>query len=309
MGEFITSTDKIDKVLELLFQRCDDAIYGDICRILDGVYLDAEGKPVEDFRNQYSAVSGKLNELRDNKEKFVRMYGLDMVSSNMEGLYVFAREHQKPYLKNLFKLKDHVGLELGRIAYTDEIRDKILDNNEYNKKLEEQYNMGLKKQSELYAQVENQAQEITKKVEEAKKELEESKKQREEVDALAQSEKEKIENTQKDYIAILGILAAVLVTFTSGSIFSSSVLANIHKSSIYRLSFICVLLGFILVNLVVLLMQFVKWIVQVEKTGFEVPKILKMIDIVLVCLAIIIIAAWFFDIKQASEVARRWLYK
>ncbi len=47
---------------------------------------------------------------------------------------------------------------------------------------------------------------------------------------------ERQEDMQKEYITILGIFAAIVLAFTGGIVFSSSVLENIDKPSIYRIS-------------------------------------------------------------------------
>ena len=45
---------------------------------------------------------------------------------------------------------------------------------------------------------------------------------------------EKQRDMQKEYITILGIFASIVLAFTGGMAFSSSILENIDKSSVYR---------------------------------------------------------------------------
>lgn len=125
---------------------------------------------------------------------------------------------------------------------------------------------------------------------------------------LVKKEEQKLENIQKDYIAILGILSAILITFTSGSIFSSSVLANLHQSSIYRILFICLILGLVLVNAVALLMQYVKWIIQIKKGKMEFPPILIIFNILVINLMVLVVIAWFFDIRRFADYIQSWVY-
>lgn len=311
MDEFIANTDGIDRVLELLFGKCDEKSFEQICNILDEVYLDSEGNPAANFRHQYSAISGKLNELRNTEADFVKTYGLDIISSNVEELYEYARNNKKPYLKNLFKLKDHIGLEIGRIEYTNEIRDKIMSQSERIKELKGQYSESerlLKKNKEISDCVVKQADEIAELLTKSQESLDESKKMTNNVAKLVKKEKQKLENIQKDYIAILGILSAILITFTSGSIFSSSVLANLHQSSIYRILFICLILGLVLVNAVALLMQYVKWIIQIEKGKMEFPPILIIFNILVINLMVLVVIAWFFDIRRFADYIQSWVY-
>ena len=65
---------------------------------------------------------------------------------------------------------------------------------------------------------------------------------------------------QKEYISILGIFASIVLAFTGGMTFSSSVIENIHKASIYRVTIIALIVGFVFINIIWLLMDFIKTI-------------------------------------------------
>lgn len=73
---------------------------------------------------------------------------------------------------------------------------------------------------------------------------------------------EEIQTSQKkmqnEYITILGIFAAIVLAFTGGMSFTSSVLENLHKSSIYRIIFVSLIIGCILFNLIWLLIDFIR---------------------------------------------------
>ena len=56
---------------------------------------------------------------------------------------------------------------------------------------------------------------------------------------------ERQEDMQKEYITILGIFAAIVLAFTGGIVFSSSVLENIDKPSIYRISLMAFIIGLV----------------------------------------------------------------
>jgi len=71
---------------------------------------------------------------------------------------------------------------------------------------------------------------------------------------------------QKNYITILGIFSSIVVTFVAGMAFSTSILGNIDKASIYRLIFIISLVGLGLFNLVNLLLRFIQRI----NSGYEI---------------------------------------
>lgn len=68
----------------------------------------------------------------------------------------------------------------------------------------------------------------------------------------------KAESVQKDNVTILGIFSSIVITFVAGMMFSGSVLNNIDKVSIYRLTFVVIVLAFILFNLLQLLLNFLQ---------------------------------------------------
>lgn len=99
---------------------------------------------------------------------------------------------------------------------------------------------------------------------------------------------DKVDNSQKEYVSILGIFAAVVLAFTGGTIFSSSVLENMHLSSIYRSLIVVMVLGIILIDVLFLLMDFIKVInknITASKIPVIVMNIILIIGIALVCLA------------------------
>ena len=84
---------------------------------------------------------------------------------------------------------------------------------------------------------------------------------------------EKLDNSQREYVAILGIFATVVVTFMGGMMFTSSTLTGMAQVSIYRLIGMIALLGFVLFNLSLLLIRFLLLItgnIQREQVGKDV---------------------------------------
>ena len=75
---------------------------------------------------------------------------------------------------------------------------------------------------------------------------------------LSEDIQKKQEDMQKEYITILGIFAAIVLAFTGGIVFSSSVLENIDKPSIYRITLIAFIIGLIFFDLIWLLIDFIR---------------------------------------------------
>lgn len=96
---------------------------------------------------------------------------------------------------------------------------------------------------------------------------------------------------QKDYVTILGIFAAVIVAFVSGMTFSTSVLNNIDKVSVFHLTFVIILMALVLFNLLNLLFDFLRKINKISSgDGYSV---IFWINIALLVAIIVNIVAWF----------------
>ena len=84
-------------------------------------------------------------------------------------------------------------------------------------------------------------------------------------DAIKQKTKEletqlmrELEKSKTQFITILGIFAAVVMTFAGGLNFSSSVLANIDKAGIFKLLVMASLIAMLIMNLMYFLMNFLR---------------------------------------------------
>lgn len=93
-------------------------------------------------------------------------------------------------------------------------------------------------------------------------------------DESVETAKKKIRNETKgierEYISILGIFAAIVLAFVGGITFSSSVLQNISSISIYRLLIVVDLLGFVLTNVLYMLMNFILEINEKKMSFFKI---------------------------------------
>lgn len=112
-----------------------------------------------------------------------------------------------------------------------------------------------------------------------------------------------ISGIEKEYISILGIFASIVLAFVGGITFSSSVLSNINKVSIYKLVLIIDMLGFILMNVIWMLINFITTINEKELKYFNIRTFNKLCLIIL----IIVILAWMFSIKDLEGFFHGWL--
>lgn len=127
------------------------------------------------------------------------------------------------------KLYDHVSLDIARILYSDAGDRKIAGES-------------------AIAELQSQIKAINDNVENARQELKDQKKE--------------LSNQQKDYVAILGIFAAVVLAFTGGIAFSTSILDNIGSVSVYRLVLLSLLLGLVLIDVLFFLFYFIERVVH-----------------------------------------------
>lgn len=164
------------------------------------------------------------------------------------------------------KLYDHVNLDIARIKYVDSKYYKISSNI----KLED---------------ISHNEEVLRNKIEKLENTVKATSKQ-------AAETEEKINNTQKEYIAILGIFSSIILAFIGGIVFSSSVLENIHKSSIYRILFISLIIGFILINVIYILFYFIFLIVKKEHKPYKSCWIIIFINAIIIVAAIFTFCSW-----------------
>lgn len=195
-----------------------------------------------EFRHYYSDIFsvltsvqqdcnlGDINILGQNLEIIIRGYHPKNTDDNGNTVDISNQ---------LKKLYDHVSLDIARITYSDAADYRLLQNESIN---------------DIKAEVSD----LQKGINDLQKRLDKSANK-------IKSAYKKVENAQKEYIAILGIFASIILTFISGIVFTTSILQNIHNASIYRIVLITLLIGLIVLNAVYLLFYFIERIVKNHK--------------------------------------------
>lgn len=183
------------------------------------------------FRHFYSDIFSVLTQINDGDDKG----SIDILGQNVD---ILRRGYQAKNIdlegnhidisNEIEKLYDHVSLDIARIKYSEK-GDVQVSGEESLEKIRSQIN-----------EDENKIKALQNLVNETAK---------------------KADKMQKEYVSILAIFAAVVGVFFSGLGFSSSVLSNIDKSSIYRILFGITILGVFLFNLFALLLGFIREIV------------------------------------------------
>lgn len=112
-----------------------------------------------------------------------------------------------------------------------------------------------------------------------------------------------IKSVEKEYISILGIFAAIVLTFVGGITFSTSVLQNISAVSVFRLLLVIDFLAFILINVIYILVKFIFTINEKNTKLFNV----KALNIACIVIVIVITAAWLFSANELSNFISKFL--
>lgn len=231
---------------------------------LEALY-DAEPN-TKRFRHFYTDIFSVLTQIQQNPE----LGDINILGQNLD----IIRNGYNPQNKAsdgqrtidvsdaINKLYDHVNLDIARITYSD-AGDRRISGESSLEALQAQI-------GSLYAEVE-QIQIINKDVE------------------------DRLNNSQKEYISILGIFAAVVLAFTGGIAFSTSVLNNIAQASIYRTVGISLVIGLVLVNVLFGLFYYINSLVRKEKANILPLIISNIIFVVLLALTVI---AWNFGFVE-----------
>ncbi|MGL6168775.1 MAG: hypothetical protein ACRC0Y_10845 [Fusobacteriaceae bacterium] len=99
---------------------------------------------------------------------------------------------------------------------------------------------------------------------------------------------EKYENMEKQNITILGIFAAIILSFVGSFVFSTSVLSNLHSTNIFKLVFMSSIIGIVFINMIHLLLSFIMKLNNHNETKFFELKKFNIFFIVLMILVVIL---------------------
>lgn len=228
---------------------------------LEKLYYAPDNK--KRFRHFYSDIFSVLTQINDGDDQG----SIDVLGQNMDILlcgYQAKNSDDEGKLIDISdqirKLYDHISLDIARIKYSEK-GDVEVSGQESIEKIRSQIN-------------DDESKIIT----------------------LQDSVKEatvKADKMQKEYVSILAIFAAIIGVFFSGVGFSTLVLSNIDKSSIYRILLGVTILGMFLFNLLALLLGFIREIVVNKTWSLRVYIIGNLAFIIILAL---IYVAWIFQV-------------
>ncbi|EUB15739.1 MULTISPECIES: hypothetical protein [Fusobacterium] len=243
----------------------------------------------KDFRHFYSDISslilnsdiGMQIKSTDSTQSLKKddILSLDQLGENIRILYEYAETINFSCKKEIEKLNDHITMDILRINYWKQMSEKYFNqiNNTSSNIKRELTSLTLKTNSDMKETIEaNYKEDLDKKLKE----------------------------TQKDYIAILGIFATIVLTFVTGFVFANISFQNLNNTSIYRLITGILLVGFILINMLCLLINFLEnmnILPKLKNTNYTTLKNFKSINIIIFILLFFTIVSWFFDILEIKK--------
>lgn len=197
--------------------------FSEMCRRLEALYQTRSNEP--SFRHFYSDIFSVLAQIKQGDIPG----GIEILGQNLSEI----RKRYKPLntnidiSDNLKKLHDHVSLDIARFSYIDALN------------------------------INTSGEEILADIQAAKTEIDQLRVSIKETQGQQKDTARRLENQQEEYIAILGIFAAIVIAFSTGSGYLSGAVANIAEASLSRLASIVILCGLTLMNTLFLLMYFV----------------------------------------------------
>lgn len=257
---------KLDELLSRLMEgelSSEEEVDDALARLRD-IYLDGSGNQ-NGFRHNYSrATSAMLSPDPDGGDGNPKTYvfyanKVETLVANIGTIRERALAgDDNELLMPLTKLYDHVNLELVRANYYAGLND-----------LQDRRLGILSEQIEEDREAAKES--VEKAADEAKKLIEDSKAE-----------------AQRDNITVLGIFTGIVVAFVAGMTFSSSVLQNIDKASIYRLTAMAVIIALFFFDLVALLVSFLGRVAKVETKSIGAVTIIASVVLLLLLAAIVV---------------------
>lgn len=123
---------------------------------------------------------------------------------------------------------------------------------------------------------------------------------------------DEIKGIEREYITILGIFASIVLAFVGGITFTTSVLQNIDKASIFRLILTVDVIGAVLINVIYLLISFILRINEKDNLSGgdteDSSTFIKTANWVIIVIAGMVIIAWVFNFIDLQEYISRFLF-
>lgn len=239
----------------------------------------------ERFRHFYSDIFAVLTQIKqDSLLGDINVLGqnLDYLRKNYQSKNKDKNNELIDVSKNIRKLYDHVNLDISRIQYT-EACNYVSSGRESISKLKAQINDVQSRFNVVHLKL-NDVQSKLNEVQPSVKNLTND----------VENTKNQIRNQQRDYIAILGIFAGVVIAFISEIAFSTSVLNNISNVSVYRIIIVALVIGLVAVNVLFGLFYYIDRLVNKEPR--KTPLVIS--NIIFILLMLFTMISWYCGLVE-----------
>lgn len=275
MDDFLNK-DKGDKLKEVLLKISSSGVVLSSEMIsktlfeLEDIYWQSESTiPYRHMYSEIFAIITQIDRSIDLDNDILSQNLLILCKKYMPNINKDSNGNCVDISKSLMKLYDHVNLDIARLNYS-----KSVNHSMHEQLIEENEN---KLREALQDSVVDIKKENAKKLSTTTTNFENFVKNK------IRDVENKADKMRSEYISILGIFASIVLAFTGGLTFSTSVLSNIHKASIYRMVIITALIGMVLIFVLWLLMDFIKSVHGQNKRKYSyiiVPEVVLIIIIV-----------------------------
>ena len=119
---------------------------------------------------------------------------------------------------------------------------------------------------------------------------------------------EKLSSSQKDYIAILAIFAAVIMAFSGGFGFISGSFSELASADLAKLSCLVALVGMVLVDLLYVLLRFVWGVIRKEDDSVRIPRTSAIIIVANIILLTVFLFSFAVSMDWLSGVGDGFLH-
>lgn len=192
--------------LDILSEDYDNEIKKIVLELIQ--YYNKEG------RHSYSEVSTFLYSIKEDRYDYI----YENIKKIGEYLDEYDKKNSTSYKLKVFKLEDHIKLELIRMDSMRKVKDLTTKIQSETSQYEEKFTV---------------------------------------LKDTYNEQKENIDGLNNQIISIIGIFSAIVITFFGGINFIESVLNSINKVSKYRLVFAILITGFVMFNTIFMLLNFI----------------------------------------------------
>lgn len=234
---------------------------------------DADGQVIDLYRHSYSSIFQTLSALRTQDQDSLEEFP-DKIKTLLEYAFRESKNSQqdeaKSRLRNaLYKLYDHVLLDvlrLNQIEYltgdfdekTNQTKNQIKAlSNDFDNRSDE-LNTKISAVSKNILEGETEIQNLQARIADLTSRIAEA-------DKRTESSEHKLENVQKEYVAILSIFATVIMAISGGLAISKETLAGVSSLNIWNLLAVFSFVGWMLLNLLFLLLHYISQILDRDK--------------------------------------------